>query len=607
MNDLINEKVKLLPSSPGVYVMLEKDGGVIYVGKAKNLKNRVTQYFRNGYKTEKVAKMVENIDDFYYVITHTERDALSMENNLIKKHKPKYNILLKDDKSYPYLRVDLKENYPRFTVVRRIKKDGAKYFGPYMLSFSVNDVLDILKQAYKLRYCSKNLSSKRAKRECLNYHLGLCLAPCANKCSREEYLSNVKKAIDFLQGNDDDVYKILTDKMLNFANNEEFEKALATKERLKILERIKEKKITALNRYITADVINIKSNGLYACVSVLYVRSGKAMGVKHYQVQTLTGEDEERLTEFLLRYYDSNREIPNEIILPYCQTDVLKEKISELAGKKILFTTPKKGVKKSLLDMAEKNTADYLEKTIDKIIKKSEIKSLALIRLKELLNLNSLPNRIECYDISHVSGVDKVGSMVVFNNGEADKNQYRRFKIKTVEGNDDFKSLEEVLRRRLLKLNTPEQENFSKPNLIVIDGGKGQLSSVKKVFDEFNICDIDLISIAEKQEEIFTLFSKDSIKLSKDDEALKIIIRLRDEAHRFALTFNRNLRNKRSLQSLLTQIEGVGKKKRDALIDKFKDVSNIISATVEELATVEGIGEKLAKNIKDFLTNGKYR
>ena len=605
MNDLINRKVKLLPTSPGVYVMLEKGGGVIYVGKANNLKNRVTQYFRNGYKTEKVAKMVENVEDFYYILTHTERDALSMENNLIKKHKPKYNILLKDDKSYPYIRVDLKEDFPRFTIVRSIKKDGAKYFGPYMLSFSANDVLDIIKQAYKIRYCAKNLTSKTVKRECLNYHLGLCLAPCANKCTKQEYLTNVKSAIDFLQGNDDEVTRLLTEKMLNFASNEEFERALVIKERLKILEKIKEKKITALNRFITADVIYIKSNGLYALVCVLYIRSGKAMGVKHYQVQTLTGEDEERLSEFLLRYYDGNREIPSEIILQFSQSDVVKEKICELAGKKVLFTTPKKGVKKSLIDMAKKNATEYLDKTIDKIIKKSEIKSLALSRLKEQLQLSSLPNRIECYDISHISGVDKVGAMVVSIGGEPCKSEYRRFKIKTVEGNDDFASLKEVLKRRLLKLNTVEEERFAKPNLIVIDGGKGQLSSVKAVFDELGVIGIDLVSLAEKQEEIFTLYNSNSIKLSKDDEALKILIRLRDEAHRFAITFNRNLRNKRTLNSLLTQIEGVGKKKRDALIDKFKDVASITLASVNELATTEGIGEKLAIKIKEFLNDLK--
>lgn len=605
MNEL-EGKIKLLPTDPGVYVMLDKDGKVIYVGKAKNLKNRVTQYFRNGLKTEKVAAMVMNVADFYYVITHTEADALSLENNLIKKHKPKYNVLLKDDKSYPYIRVNLKEKFPRFTVVRRIKKDGAKYFGPYMLKVSVNDVLNILKDAYKIRPCSKVLDGSKTRRECLNYHIGLCPAPCAGKCSENEYLKSIKNAIDFLQGNDDEAEKRLQEKMLKAAEKEEFETALLLKERLLMLSKIKEKKITAMNRFITADVISVKSDGIFAAISVLFVRSGKAMGVKTFSVETLTGTDEERLLEFILRFYDDKREIPDEIISPYVVSDSVVQYVRMLAGKKTEFSTPKKGVKKSLLEMADKNAVEYLDKVIDKIRYKSEIKSLALQRLKDVLNLSKIPSRIECFDISHISGVDKVGAMTVFLNGEPDKSEYRRFKIKTVEGNDDFSSLKEVLKRRLLKLNTDEEERFSKPDLIVIDGGKGQLSSVKEIFNELNVEGIDLISLAEREEEIFTLESKEPVKLLKSDYALKILIRIRDEAHRFAITFNRNLRNKRSLQSLLYEIEGVGKKKRDALIDKFKDVAGIISASIDELQTVEGIGLKQAEKIKEFfLTNGK--
>ncbi len=601
MKEVLESKIKLLPKSPGVYVMLDGDGVVIYVGKAKNLKNRVSQYFRNGLKTEKVAVMVQSVDDFYYVLTHTERDALSLENNLIKKYKPKYNILLKDDKSYPYIRVDLKEEFPRFTVVRRIKKDGAKYFGPYMLNLSVSDVLEIIKSAYKIRPCTKNLS-KGCKRECLNYHLGLCLAPCAQKCTREEYLVQVKQAIDFLSGNDDQVERVLKEKMLAFAEREEFEGALLIKERLLQLEKIKEKKITALNRYISADVISVKSDGLFSAISVLFVRNGKSMGVKNYSAETFSGSDEEVLSEFLLRFYDENREIPDEILVEYAQEQAITDKIRELSGKKTAISVPEKGVKKELLSMASKNATDYLETYIDKIIKKHQIKDLALKRLKELLNLTKIPRRMECFDISHISGVDKVGAMVVFTNGEPDKTEYRRFKIKTVKGNDDFASLQEVLNRRLSKLGTEEEEKFSCPDLIVIDGGKGQLSSVKEVFDELKVKDIDLISLAEREEEIFTLESDSSIKLEKSDQALKMLIRLRDEAHRFAITFNRDLRNKRTLKSLLSEIDGIGKVKRNALIDKFGDIAGLISASVEDLTTVEGIGVTQAKKIKDFLS-----
>ena len=602
MKEVLESKIKLLPKSPGVYVMLDSEGTVIYVGKAKNLKNRVTQYFRNGLKTEKVAVMVQSVDDFYYLLTHTERDALSLENNLIKKYKPKYNILLKDDKSYPYIRVDLKEDFPRFTVVRRLKKDGARYFGPYMLGVSVTDVLNIVNTAYKIRPCTKALKSYN-KRECLNYHLGLCLAPCAGKCTKEEYLLEVKNAIDFLSGNDDGALKLLKEKMFAFAEHEEFEKAQTIKEQLQVIEKIKEKKITALNRFISADVISVKSDGLFSAISVLFVRSGKSMGIKNYSAETFSGSDEEVLSEFILRFYDTGREIPDEILVEFEQSEVIIDKLRELSGKKTIVAVPEKGVKKELLKMAEKNAQDYLSTYIDKIVRKHQIRDMALVRLKDILSLLKTPKRIECFDISHISGVDKVGSMVVFTEGEPDKNEYRRFKIKTVEGNDDFASLQEVLKRRLSKLGTEEEEKFSKPDLIVIDGGKGQLSSVKEIFDEFKIDDIDLISLAEREEEIFTLDKSEPLKLEKSDQALKILIRLRDEAHRFAITFNRDLRTKRTLKSLLTEIEGIGKVKRNALIDRFKDIAGLISATVEELMEVEGIGLKQAEKIKEFLSS----
>ncbi len=601
MKEVLESKIKLLPKNPGVYVMLDSEQKVIYVGKAKNLKNRVTQYFRGGLKTEKVAVMVQNVADFYYVLTHTERDALSLENNLIKKYKPKYNILLKDDKSYPYIRVDLKEEFPRFTVVRRIKKDGARYFGPYMLGISVYDVLNVINTAYKIRPCTK-LIKKANKRECLNYHLGLCLAPCSNKCSKEDYLKEVKGAMDFLSGNDDEVQKILKNKMQALAERQEFERAIEVKEQLARLDKIKEKKITALNRYVSADFISLKSDGIFTAISVLFVRGGKAMGVKNYSYENFIESKEEILSQFLIRFYDEKREIPDEIYLPYQQEDIIVDKIREISNKKTAFLVPEKGVKKELLLMAEKNASDYLDTYVDKIVKKNELKELTLSRLKELLCLSKTPRRMECYDISHVSGVDKVGAMVVFINGEPDKTSYRRFKIKTVDGNDDFASLKEVLRRRLNKLGTSEEEKFEKPDLIVIDGGKGQLSSVKQVFDDLSVTDIDLISLAEREEEIFTLYEKQSIKLEKTDQALKTLIRLRDEAHRFAITFNRSLRTKRNLQSLLSQIDGIGKVKRNALIDEFKDISNIMQASVEEIARVEGIGEKLAVKVKEFLT-----
>lgn len=600
----LESKIKLLPLDPGVYVMLDKSGTVIYVGKAKKLKNRVTQYFRNGYKTEKVAAMVMNIADFYYIITPTEREALTLENNLIKKYKPKYNILLKDDKSYPYIRVDLKEAYPSFKIVRKLKADGAKYFGPFMLGIGVNDVLNIIKCTFKVRPCNIAISQTKTKKECLNYHLGLCLAPCSKKCTREEYIAEVKRAVDFLSGEDEGVEEILKRKMQRAVENEEFETAVTLRDNLKKLNVLKEKKITAISRDLSADVIAIKSDGIFAAINVLFIRGGRVTGVKSYAVETAADESE-RLAQFIYQFYSDGASIPEEIILnEVCLEDeLIKDYLYSRKGKKVEITYPKLGVKKSLSDMCVKNASEYLEKQIVLIKHKDDMTVRACERLKEILNLKKYPKRIECYDISHISGVDKVGSMVVFIDGEPAKNEYRRFKIKTVEGNNDFASLREVLTRRLGKLGTNEEEKFPRPDLIVIDGGKGQLSAVKESFENL-ANDIEFISLAKREEEIFTPYSRESIVLKKDDYALKVLQRLRDEAHRFAITFNRELRNKRTLKSELLKIEGIGKSKRDALIDEFKDLGSIVCASEKDIAKVSGIGEKLAKNIKEYFKNG---
>ncbi len=600
-SDILKQKIALLPKEPGVYVMLDKDEKVIYVGKAKVLKNRVTQYFQNSYKTQKVMAMVNNIEDFYYVLTNTEKDALSLENNLIKKYKPKYNILLKDDKSYPYIRVDLKEDLPRFTIVRKVKKDGAKYFGPYMLGVKASDILSTLNEAFKLRPCAHKLSKNKVKKECLNYHLGLCLAPCSKKCGHQEYLLNVKGAIEFLNGNTDSVEQILTQKMTAYAENLEFEKATLCRDRLKMIESLKDKKITSLSRLLTCDVLFVASDGIYASVNVLFIRSGRTTAVKNYTAETLSQGDSDKIEEFINRFYSENNDIPDELIIENCGVDVslLSSYLTSLKGKKVSVITPEKGVKRQLLDLAKKNAQDYLDRQIDKVKHKDDMTKIACERLMEILNLKNYPKRMECFDISHISGVDKVGSMVVFIDGEPCKTEYRRFKIKTVQGNDDYASMHEVLKRRLMRLSDGD-EKFSLPDLVVIDGGKGQLNAVKQLFLEY-APSVDVISLAERLEEIFVVDSKNSIVLPKTDYCLKMLQRLRDEAHRFAITFNRNLRNKHSLNSTLLKIDGIGKEKRNALMNAFKDLPSIKNASVEEIATVQGIGVKLATKIKELL------
>ncbi len=596
MNEVLESKIKMLPTSPGVYVMLDSSGQIIYVGKAKVLKNRVKQYFYSTQKTEKVAAMVSNIADFYYIITESEIDALSLENNLIKKHKPRYNILLKDDKTYPYIKVDLKAKFPTFTVTRKIKRDGARYFGPFMGGVNVKDTLEIINTAFMIRTCQTVINPEKPKRECLNYHIGKCLAPCAGKCTEKEYDERVRLALDFLGGDDEKVEEILKERMERCSEIEEFELALSYRDRLKMLDKIKLRRITALNRFVNADVIAVATNGVYAAINMLFIRSGRMQGGKNFAVSDAEEDNGERISSFITQYYASGVELPDEIMIsaPVQDAEALSGYFKKEFSKSVRIYVPERGDKRKLVEMAIENAEDYLEKEVDRIKHKDDMTTAACLKMKKLLSLKNVPKRIECYDISHISGVDKVGSMVVFTDGEADKTEYRRFRIKTVEGSDDFACLKEVLSRRISKLGTDEEEKFAKPDLIVIDGGKGQLSSVEEVFVANGITDIDLISLAKKEEEIFTLSSPEPIVLPRRDYCLRLLQRLRDEAHRFAITYHRHTHEKTNLQSELTKIEGIGEKKRKALIDKFGSLENIKRASKEELKETEGIGDKQA-------------
>ncbi len=595
--NVIREKLKLLPDDPGVYIMLDSDGTVIYVGKARNLKNRVRQYFHASVKTEKVMAMVANISDFNYVITKTEIDALALENNLIKKYKPKYNILLKDDKTYPYIRVNLSEKYPSFGITRKLKK-GMKYFGPYMGGVRVKDVLEMLNIAFGVRTCTVAVTEK-AKKPCLNYHIHRCLAPCAHMCTEEEYAVRVKKAIRFLEGDESEVDALLRQKMSFFAEAEEFELAMGCRDKLDMLGKIKLKRITALNRDLNADIVAYSSNGLYAAVNVLITRKGVMQGASTFAVENASS-DAEALTSFVAQYYSSH-EIPDEIICQdFCENELLEKFFKDKSEHSVSVIIPKQGIRKQLLEMAEANASEYLEKALDKIRHKEDMTLNACERLRKVLSLQRYPKRMECYDISNISGTDKVGSMVVFVDGEADRASYRRFKIRTVEGANDFASLQEVLLRRLAKLNTEEESRFPKPDLIVIDGGKGQLSAVSEIFEQNGVKDIDLISLAKREEEIFTLNAKEPVVLDKRDYCLKMLQRLRDEAHRFAITYFRSIHSKKSLSSVLTEIEGIGKIRRAALLEKFGTIDKVMDASMEELATVDGISMETACRIKKY-------
>ena len=577
MTSIIRDKLKLLPDSSGVYIMLDKQGAVIYVGKARVLKNRVRQYFHSSPKPSKVQAMVDCIADFSYIVTPSEVDALALENNLIKKHK-----------TYPYIKAHMKEPFPRLSVTRRIKKDG-KYFGPFMGGIRCKDILAIASSVYGVRTCGVSVG-KIAKKPCLEYHLKRCPAPCAHYCTEEEYAKIIENTLSFLSGNYEEAERVL----------EEFELAMEYREKIDMLSKLKLKRITAMPRDVDADIWAYAANGLYACASVLVTRKGMMQGGRNFPMQDGAADKQEGFLSFLIQYYTTHG-FPQELILSeQIDDELLKAYAFEKTGKRLEITRPKLGVKKELAEMAAKNAGEYLEKSVSAIAHKSDMTKGACERLQKLLALERYPRRMECYDISNISGVDKVGSMVVFTDGEADKYEYRRFKIRTVEGADDFASLKEVLLRRLSKLGTEEEARFPKPDLIVIDGGKGQLSAVKEIFDSLGIKDIGLISLAKKEEEVFTTAREESIRIDRRDYSLKMLQRIRDEAHRFAITYFRSLHSKRNLSSVLDGIEGVGKNKRLALMEKFGTIDKLMRAEEHELAAVQGIGKELAVRIKKY-------
>ena len=591
------EKLKDVPENPGVYLMLDKDDNIIYVGKAKNLKNRLRQYFHNSVKTVKVMAMLDHVADFRYIICGSEVDALVTENNLIKKHTPQYNILLKDDKSYPFVRINLKEDYPSISLVRALKNDGAKYFGPYMQSVNIRDIFDLIHSAFPIRDCNRDMT--KPSRPCLNAHLGRCVAPCSGKVTKEEYRKEVMRVVDFLKGNDREVERVLTDKMMEFADKENFEVALKYKEKLAVLEKVVRKQVSALPKDFNLDVFAYETNGVKTAVNMLVVRGGKLVGGEN---SVFDGIDDS-LTSYLYQFYKNNPPVCDEIITDGADDNkALEDALSTLVGRKIHVLSPKQGVRKQLLDLAHTNAHDALEKHGTQEERKTIRTKGAVKQLADLLSLKTLPNRIECYDISHVSGVDKVSSMVVFEGGEPKKSHYRKFKIKTVEGNNDFASMKETLSRRLERLNNPEEtdESFaSVPDLIVIDGGKGQLSYALDALALYGRNDIEILSLAEREEEVFLgRAPKESVMLSKDSVALQLLQRIRDEAHRFAITFHRNLHAKRMSESVLRDLPGIGKKKSVDLLKKFGSVENILHAKDEDIASLDGFSVQSATKLK---------
>lgn len=597
----LEEKLKSLPQCSGVYLMKNSQNQIIYVGKAKNLKNRVNQYFQKNQKSLKTINLVKNIVDFDIIVCQSELDALCLEARLIKKHQPFYNILLKDGKAYPYIRLDINEPYGRPTVVRKVKNDGAKYFGPFMLGVSAYEIIEITEYAFGTRFCNGTIKGN-AKRECLNYSLKLCSAPCTGKISVEDYKILLENIERFLKGDTQLVQKILESKMTLQASMEQFETAIKYREQLKALERLKHRYTVELDNFEDADIIGLYREGDSLGIAILIYRGGKLYGKDSYITEE---QDEESLITFIAQYYQ-DRIIPKNIYLSdnFVDIELLKGLLTSISNKKIEVKIPQKATHKKLTDLAVKNALEYLEKNISVEKLKEERTIGALKNLQKILGLKHIPYRIEGFDISNISGVDKVASMVVFVNGEPLKSHYRKFKIKTVEGANDFASMSESLTRRLNEIDG-QDESFSKiPNLILIDGGLGQLHSVCELIGAKNK-NIEVISLAKKEELIFTPYSSIPIALKKNDYSLQLFQRVRDEAHRFAITFFRSIHNKNNLKSSLDSIEGIGKVKKKALMDKFKTISAIKNCSVEDLCQVKGISKILAENIYNHFNKDK--
>ena len=598
----LQTKLKNLPNEPGVYIMYDADGNILYVGKAKILKNRVRQYFHaSTNKTEKVLAMLSHVADFRYIITASEADALSLENTLIKKHTPPYNILLKDDKQYPYIKVDLHSDFPKFVSTRKLSKDRCKYFGPLTQGGS-KAFLDILSTVFPTITCNYNFKKlPKNFRPCLNYHIGKCCAPCVGKISKQDYRKIVDGAVRFLEGDDDTVKQVLREKMMQASDKMQYEQALTYKRYLQLIEKLNSQQIVVLPKFVNYDMFAVASNGKNCVVNHTMIRGGKVVFSNNIAVSDAGLDEAQTLSSFLAEYCDMvqlSKEWYTNLPLP--DAEELQQLVERKTSQRVKILCPKRQEKKKLVDMSYRNAVEYLTKSQTAIDKKFNTTQGAVLQLKQLLNLKQMPTRVECYDISNVQGVDKVASMVVFTNGQKDASQYRRFKIKTVEGANDFASMKEVLVRRFERMKADDGVLGKTPDLIVVDGGLGQLQYARQAMEECGV-EVQIVSIAKREELVYTLQSDRPVYLPRNSYALNLLINVRDESHRFAITYFRKLHNKNSIKSVLQDVDGIGEKRRVELHRKFRSMDNLKNATVEEIASVKGMTRPVAEKLYEFL------
>ncbi|MBI3804756.1 MAG: excinuclease ABC subunit UvrC [Nitrospirae bacterium] len=597
----LKHKIEALPHNPGVYLMKGKRGEVLYIGKAKDLSDRVRSYFRQSAElSPKTRSMVSQVADLEYIVAATNLEALILESNLIKKHRPKYNVVLRDDKNYPLLRLDPREDYPRLEIVRRVKKDGALYFGPYVPTGGLYEMLRLLRKIFPLPNCTIDIDGK-ADRACIEFEIKRCLAPCTGNQSKEEYRQMIQQVRLFLEGKDKILLKAMRGLMERKAGELNFEAAARLRDQIAKIERALERQRVTLTQVEDHDVIALAREGEAADLQILFIRGGMMVGRKDFFFENV-GEtlDEELITAFIQQFYNKEGLIPREILVPIPLTEaaVLEEWLSERRGGPVHLLSPSRGKGAHLLDFAVENARASLSDHVHR----REGGEETLRQLQELLQLSKLPRRIEGYDISNIMGTDAVGSMVVFEEAKAKKSDYRHFRIKTIEGANDFGMMAEVLTRRVAAL---KEKGEAPPDLFLIDGGKGQLSAVREVLEKADLGGVDLIGLAKEREDRFERVYlpdlSDPIELPVGSPATHLLQQVRDEAHRFAVSYHRKIRDKRMLASPLQEIEGIGKTRRLALLRHFGSVSKIRAATVEELATAPSMNKKAAQQLFDTL------
>lgn len=615
-------QLKILPDAPGVYLMSNNLGEIIYVGKAKILKNRVRQYFKSSKNhSVKVRAMVKNISEFEYIVTDSEMEALILECNLIKRYSPRYNILLKDDKHYPFIKITINEEFPRVFVTRNIANDGGKYFGPYTDSAAVYSTMELIKQIYPLRTCRRTIKEGlNPSRPCLNYHIGLCKAPCAGFISKEEYGKIIKGTMELLTGKDKNIKDDLKRKMESASEDLEFEKAGVLRDKIMAIDKINEKQKIIIGNCENEDFINLYVDEKDVCLQVFFLRDGKIVGREHFILNDEADQvAHELIEEFIKRFYGGAAFIPKTIYVPFINDgEILEQWLSSKKESKVMIKVPQKGEKKKTLEMVENNAKITLEQFKLKDMQDKEVHKIALQELTDLLELDEIPERIESYDISNIMGVDSVGSMVVFEDGKPKSSDYRRFKIKTVIGANDYDSMREILERRFIR-GLDEVEKIKErnlelskgkfcifPDLILMDGGKGQVNVALEVLNSLNI-NIPVCGMVkdDKHKTRGLIYNNVERVMKSNSQSMHLITRIQDEVHRFAITYHRTLRDKRTLYSILDNIPNIGEKRRRELLKKFGSIDKIKSASVKELMETPSMDSKASECVLEYFKKSK--